>query len=76
MCFTIAAQNNINSFALDVNWKFRQADGADWHEAIVPGCVHTDLMRNNRIKDPFIGANEKECQWVEQKDWIYESAPF
>lgn len=76
MCFTIAAQNNINSFALDVNWKFRQADGADWHEAIVPGCVHTDLMRNNLIKDPFIGANEKECQWVEQKDWIYESAPF
>lgn len=76
MNMSILSQNNPNSFRFDAAWKFRQADAADWHNAVIPGCVHTDLLRNNLIKDPFVGTNEKDCQWVEQKDWIYESSPF
>lgn len=63
---------------LNAVWFFRQQDqSADkWMSAIVPGCVHTDLMSNNVIKDPFIGTNEKDCQWVADKNWVYKTEPF
>lgn len=55
------------------DWKFRQARKVTWHDAEVPGTVHTDLLRNNMIPDPFIGENEREVQWVDKEDWIYET---
>lgn len=55
------------------NWKFRQARTVAWHEASVPGTVHTDLMSNGIIPDPFIGQNERAVQWVDKEDWIYET---
>lgn len=39
--------------------------------ATVPGTVHTDLLTNKRIPDPFIGTNESKVQWVESKQWNY-----
>jgi beta-mannosidase len=44
--------------------------------AIVPGCIHTDLIRAGRIDHPFTGTNESDCQWVETKSWVYETLPF
>ena len=44
--------------------------------AQVPGCIHTDLIRAARIDHPFTGTNEVDCQWVEEKAWIYETLPF
>jgi len=35
----------------------------------IPGDVHTSLIKNNIIKDPFYGFNEKETLWVGQSDW-------
>ena len=40
--------------------------------ATVPGTVHTDLLANNKIPDPFYGANEKELQWIDTCSWEYE----
>ncbi len=58
-------------------WTFAQEDkSTEWHAAKVPGCVHTDLMAGGIIKDPFLGTNEKDCQWVADKNWIYKSEPF
>ena len=54
-------------------WKFRQARTVEWHDATVPGTVHTDLMANGIIPDPFIGQNERAVQWVDKEDWIYET---
>ncbi|MFO1475622.1 MAG: glycoside hydrolase family 2 protein [Verrucomicrobiota bacterium] len=54
-------------------WQFRDAATPDWHPAEVPGCVHTDLLRNGLIPDPFYGANEAGLQWIGQKDWIYRT---
>ena len=34
-------------------WRFRQAGTRDFLPATVPGCVHTDLLANKRITDPF-----------------------
>ncbi len=46
--------------------------GSDgWYPANVPGTIHTDLIANNMIPDPFINANEKAVQWVPEYEWWY-----
>jgi beta-mannosidase len=35
--------------------------------------VHTDLLRNAKIPAPFYGTNEKELQWIDKRDWEYET---
>ena len=39
----------------------------------MPGCVHTDLMDNGIIKDPYFRLNESKAQWVDKEDWVYKS---
>lgn len=58
------------------NWKFKQVDTKNWLTATVPGTVHTDLLANNVIPDPFLETNEKNVQWVEKKDWEYKTSFF
>ena len=59
---------------LNSNWIFRKVgDTTGWMPATVPGCVHTDLLANNIIPDPFYGDNEKLVQWVEREDWEYKT---
>lgn len=38
---------------LNEDWKFKQARLNNWYPATVPGVVHTDLMDNKIIEDPF-----------------------
>ncbi|MFO7959041.1 MAG: glycoside hydrolase family 2 protein [Candidatus Brocadiia bacterium] len=45
----------------------------DWIDAEVPGCVHMDLMRADRIPDPFYGFNDEEVQWVADENWLYRT---
>lgn len=40
--------------------------------AVVPGCVHTDLLAAGVIPDPFLGRNEAEVAWVGRREWTYE----
>lgn len=55
-------------------WRFRDASRRSaWRDAIVPGCVHRDLLRHQAIPDPFWGANELAVQWIEERDWEYET---
>ncbi|CAK4824605.1 unnamed protein product, partial [Aphanomyces euteiches] len=60
--------------AITGSWKFRAAGESAWLPAEVPGCVHTDLLRNKQIRDPFYGTNEKDVQWIDKKDWEYETS--
>lgn len=53
-------------------WKYTATDSIEWQPAEVPGVVHLDLLRNELIPDPYYRNNEKELQWIEKKDWIYE----
>ena len=57
--------------SLSSGWTFREADTGDWLPATVPGTVHTDLLANRRIQDPFYRTNEHDQQWVDKKDWEY-----
>jgi len=56
---------------LTENWSFRQAGTETWHPATVPGCVHTDLLANGTIADPFYRDNETNLQWIGKVDWEY-----
>lgn len=55
------------------NWQFRAMDDEAWLPAHVPGCVHTDLLKNGKIEAPFVGTNEKALQWIDKKDWEYRT---
>ena len=62
---------NTKTIDLCGRWQFRQAGKGDFLPATVPGCVHTDLIANKRIPDPFVGDNEQKLQWIEEVDWEY-----
>ena len=44
-----------------------------WYPATVPGFLHTDLMDNGLIEDPYYGTCEDSCRWVEDRVWSYET---
>lgn len=58
---------------LNSNWKFRKKGETQWMKAVVPGTVHTDLLSNKKIQDPFFRNNEKNLQWIGTSDWEYET---
>lgn len=66
--------------SLNGDWEFRQrvegagAQEAAWRPAVVPGVVHTDLLRNKAIPDPFYRDNESKLQWIENADWEYRKS--
>lgn len=53
------------------HWQFRATGTTAWMPATVPGTVHTDLLANKKIPDPFYRDNEPKLQWIEKKDWEY-----
>ena len=54
-------------------WKFQKFSDNQWSKAQVPGTVHTDLLLNKYIQEPFYGANEKDLQWIEEQYWVYQT---
>lgn len=57
--------------SLNNNWQFRKAGDTEWLSAKVPGCVHTDLLDQKKIPDPFFRKNELDVKWIETTDWEY-----
>ncbi len=56
------------------SWEFRDATRrSPWRAAVVPGCVHRDLLRHALIPDPFWGTNEEQLQWIEERAWEYRA---
>ncbi|MDB3905471.1 glycoside hydrolase family 2 protein, partial [Crocinitomicaceae bacterium] len=68
-------QNTLTSRVLGQNWSFKALEDSSWLPASVPGTVHTDLMTNDIIEDPYYRLNERKVQWVDKKDWVYQ-CPF
>lgn len=67
------AAAEVNSREINDGWEFRQARSDNWFPATVPGTVHTDLMANELIEDPFFRLNERSVQWVDKEDWMYQT---
>ncbi|MCU4174768.1 beta-mannosidase [Carboxylicivirga sp. N1Y90] len=74
---TLACSNQSvpSSTVIELNsaWEFSEAEQNNWLEAKVPGCVHTDLLSHDIIKDPFYRLNEHDLQWIDKKDWEYRT---
>ena len=56
------------------DWQFRNL--GQWYPATVPGFIHTDLMANGIIPDPFLATNEDSVQWIGEKNWVYETTIY
>ncbi len=67
---SLAQTSTIN---LTKNWYFANAHKIHWYKASVPGTVHTDLLANKLIPDPFFADNEKRLQWIDTCDWLYKT---
>ena len=61
------------SLNIESEWMFRAVDDNECLTAKVPGSVHTDLLKNGIIDDPFYRLNELEVQWIDKKDWEYKT---
>jgi beta-mannosidase len=68
------AQNSIDEIILNEHWTFKSLKDSIWLPATVPGTVHTDLIENGIIEDPYYRLNEQKVQWVDKKDWIYQKS--
>ena len=64
-------KNSPQKIDLTSGWEFEY--NANWLPAVVPGTIHTDLLRNNCIEDPFFGTNEDSLQWVSRQSWQYRT---
>jgi len=72
---------------LNKNWKFSLSDSSystetvtnqkikssKWFTAKVPGTIHTDLLNNKLIDDPFYSDNELKMGWISECDWVYQT---
>ncbi len=45
----------------------------NWFAAKVPGTIHTDLLSNKLIDDPYYSDNELKLGWIAEQDWIYQA---
>lgn len=70
---SLLAQTSVLSVELNKNWEFRQTGTDKWLPATVPGTVHTDLMANKKIGDPYYRLNERNIQWIDKVNWEYRS---
>ncbi|MDR3250165.1 MAG: glycoside hydrolase family 2 protein [Tannerella sp.] len=68
------SQSGVTQQEIKTGWTFKQARGNNAYPATVPGVIHTDLLANGLIEDPFFRLNERGVQWVDKEDWIYQTA--
>jgi len=68
-----APQTPSEEMILTDGWQFRQAGESQWLDATVPGTVHTDLLAQGKIEDPYYRLNEHDQQWIDKEDWEYQT---
>ena len=56
---------------LNENWKMRRTDQDKWYDAVVPGTVYTDLMKNGVMEDPYYRDNEDKARALMDYDYEY-----
>ena len=59
---------------INEGWSFKKQSDTLWFKATVPGTIHTDLLANNIIEDPFFRLNELNLQWIDKCNWEYKTS--
>ena len=57
--------------SLNGRWQMRRVGDPVFSEAIVPGSVYTDLLRNGQMEDPFFKDNELKALRLMDEDYEY-----
>ncbi|EET61225.1 glycosyl hydrolase family 2, sugar binding domain protein [Marvinbryantia formatexigens DSM 14469] len=52
-------------------WRMRRVGDDGFQEAVVPGTVYTDLLRNGQMEDPFFKDNEQKALKLMDEDYEY-----
>ncbi len=68
--FTLRMKN-LAQLTLNGAWTLYKQDDPTPIPATVPGCVHTDLLANGLLDDPFYRDNELKQMWIGETDWRY-----
>lgn len=71
ICATRLPSARAGSTAISVPWQFHYKE--KWYPAQTPFSIHTDLLQNKLIDDPFYADNENRLQWIGQQDWEYKT---
>ena len=58
-------------YSLNGPWRMHRVNDPVWHEALVPGSVYADLLRDGSMEDPFWRENEHAAFALMQDDWLY-----
>ncbi|PCI96259.1 MAG: beta-mannosidase [Flavobacteriales bacterium] len=63
----------LETLPIEINgaWEFYHDETKQWYPATVPGVIHTDLIANDLIENPYWENNEQQLQWIENIDWKY-----
>lgn len=78
LCFSLSVMSQDINLKKDKtvqlnSWEFRQSGSNKWYPATIPGTIHTDLLDNELIKDPFYRINEDDLQWIDKVNWEYKT---
>lgn len=65
-------RSDITAIDLSGTWTLVSVDAAHTAPMPVPGDVHSALLAAGLIPDPYVGRNERDVQWVAEKDWLIE----
>jgi beta-mannosidase len=72
--FLLSTFAQVEKFDLSkFQFQFKAQGDAKQCKANFPGNIHLHLHQNKQIRHPFDDANEKHLQWVDEKEWVYES---
>ncbi len=66
--FSLSKNHNSSNALIDRKFK-----PAKQFPATVPGTIHTDLLKNDFISDPFYSDNELQLGWITECDWLYQT---
>lgn len=73
LLYSCSSRQQVLTEVINSTWQFRKAGDTAWLPAKVPGCVHTDLLANNKIPDPSFRKNEQAVKWIENANWEYST---
>lgn len=71
------SMSSTNSTIILKDWSYREANTDKWfpsRKGAATTEIFADLLENGQIPDPFLDTNERDVQWVGEKDWEYENA--
>ncbi|HMT96528.1 MAG TPA: glycoside hydrolase family 2 TIM barrel-domain containing protein [Ferruginibacter sp.] len=70
----IFVSGQVHKQNINKGWKFYYTQKNKWFPATVPGTIHTDLLKNKLIVDPYYRDNEKKLQWIDKENWDYKTS--